>query len=185
MFRLVIVIAICMYIDLFITPLSSAAHATTIDLSDSANYNIRMDGSSANATLGLFYKDLTHDIDGNGVKDLMVCERKNDYNGRINSGSCYIIYDSILTSLTGTGNTIDLSDSTKWNIRFDGGGAFDALGYVGTSASDLDGNGHLDLILSAGFAEYTRSRSGSVYIVNDSIFSGLSGTCLLYTSRCV
>lgn len=153
-----------------------ASHATTIDTATASNWNIRIDGSSANATVGLFYKDLTHDINGNGEKDLMLCERKNDYNSRSNSGSCYIIYDSLLTALTGTGNTIDLSDSSQWNVRFDGGAAFDNLGYVGTSASDLDGNGQLDLILTAGFAEYTRSRSGSVYIINDSIFRSLTGT---------
>ncbi|MGB4966100.1 MAG: hypothetical protein WBO77_03265, partial [Microgenomates group bacterium] len=176
MFRLVIVIAICICIDLFITPLSSTAHATTIDLSDTANYNIRMDGSSAGSKLGSFYKDLTKDIDGNGRKDMMVCEYRNDYNGRTNSGSCYIIYDSILDSITSTGQLLDLADSTKWNIRFDGASAFDNLGYLGTSASDLDGNRNLDLILTAGFGEYTRSRSGSVYIIRDSVFRSITGT---------
>lgn len=174
--RFSIVIAIFTLFDVVFLPSHAPVYATNIDLNSAANYNIRIDGSSASATAGLFYKDLANDIDANGKNDMVLCERKDDYNGRTNSGSCYIIYDSILDSLSATGAVLDLSDSTKWNIRFDGAAEFDNLGYVGTSAADFDGNGRLDLVLKAGLAEKTRERSGAVYIIKDSIFRNITGT---------
>ncbi len=151
-------------------------HALSIDTATTSNYNIRIVGSSASSKAGIIYKDLSHDIDANGHNDLVVCEYASDNNSRSNSGSCYIIYDSLLTAITGTGNDIDLSDNTKWNVRFDGAAASDTLGYGGVSFIDMDDDGDLDMLLTSPGSDNIRFRSGSVYVVNHDIFGGLTGT---------
>lgn len=82
----------------------------------SSEWHIRIDGAAASDRLSNFQLQLA-DIDGNGIDDLTVTATGTDYNSRNASGSLYIIYDSILDNYTGTGNTIDLSDSSTYNLR--------------------------------------------------------------------
>lgn len=174
--KLSIVFAIYITVAAFILPHQSPVKATNIDTSNSDNYNIRIIGSSASSKAGYIYKDISHDINDNGSNDLVVCEYQSDNNSRSNSGSCYIIYDSILTTITGTGNDIDLSDNTKWNIRFDGAVAGDTLGNGGVSFIDMGDDGEVDMLLASPGSDNVRNRSGSVYVINQDIFGGLSGT---------
>lgn len=59
-------------------------------------------------------------IDGIMPPDLVIGSAAADFNSRSNSGSVFILSGSILGSYSGIGNTIDLADTSKYSIRFDG-----------------------------------------------------------------
>lgn len=142
----------------------------TLDLNGSSNYHIRFDGSQNSSRLGLQYRSNVADIDGNGQSDIAVCELSASYNGT-DSGSCYIIYDSILSQQTGTGNILDMSESSSYSIRYDGPSG-SKLGYSsGPALVDVNGNGLVDLLIPASSATYAGSRSGSFFVIFDDLLA--------------
>lgn len=147
-----------------------------VDLTDLNNFNIRVDGASSSDFLS--YNGLTvGNIDDNLRKDILITSHSTDYNSRTNSGSVYILFDSLLNKYSGTGNTIDLANTGNFNLRFDGAFANSTLGYGVPTMSDLDGNGRTDIILTApGDSHNLRVRSGSTYIIYDSLLLGYSNT---------
>lgn len=147
-----------------------------IDLAISSNYNLRIDGALANEEFGAYHIDAI-DLNSDNAKDLILSSYKADFNSRAGSGSVYVIYNSLFANLTGTGNTLDLSDSTSYNLRFDGATTSDMLGDTEFRVTDIDNDNAKDLILSAPWFDYSgRGDAGAVYVIKNAIFSGLAGT---------
>lgn len=108
----------------FVKP--ALAVTQTYDLATSTNYNLRFDGGSASE----FFPTgalKTADVDGDGKQDILVAGSYADNNSRANSGSVYVIYGSLLETFSGTGNNINLSNSSNYSLRFDGGGSRDSV----------------------------------------------------------
>ena len=125
----------------------TAQAAQTIDMTSLSNINIRIDGASANEKLGN-YDFHANDLNQNDIPDLIITVPSGTYSGRTSVAITYIIYDNLISSLTGTGNTIDLSNSSNWNIRYVGAVTGDSASYYAVAASDMSGNGENDLIIS-------------------------------------
>ncbi len=158
----------------FATPTAHAAQ--TIDMTSLSNINIRIDGASANDKLGN-YDFHANDLNQNDIPDLIITVPLGTYSGRTSVAITYIIYDNLISSLTGTGNTIDLSNSSNWNIRYVGTVTGDSASYYAVAASDLSGNGENDLIIShyAGDHGGTSNR-GAVYYIKDDLLDDYTGT---------
>jgi hypothetical protein len=151
--------------------------ASTLDLSDPSSYNLRFDGASANDYLGTSVIHIG-DLDNDGADDLLIGAYGTDYNSRATAGSLYVIYNSLISSYTGTGNNVDLDTSTNYNLRFDGPLANTSLTFTGgANMGDLNDNGDNDLLISAREADYNnQGGSGSIWIIYDSILESYSGT---------
>ncbi|GMU74023.1 MAG: hypothetical protein AMXMBFR44_2220 [Candidatus Campbellbacteria bacterium] len=158
-----------------VAPLSAFAAATHIT-SDATAWNIRIDGATEGDWTG--YSDpVIADLDGNGRNDILLQSWWDDNNGRSNSGSLHVLFDSLLDDYTGTGNTIDLFASTSYNIRFDGAAADDYFSISGAKVADVDGDDAPDLLVAGyGVDPNGRSSAGALYLIDSSIFSGLTGT---------
>jgi len=153
---------------------SYSGTGNSVDISQNANYNLRFDGTETGDNLG--HEALgCADIDGNGRDDILIGQYHADPKGLGNEGSLYVIYDSVFSSSSGTGNNFDLLASESWNLRFDGGIAGDHIGEAVITA-DLNGNNKQDIILLAGGANTNGADSGSVWVIYDSIISNFSGT---------
>lgn len=156
---------------------SAPVYAVNYDIATTTNYNIRWDGASASDQLSLISVHMA-DLNGNGIKDLIAVAPATDYNSRTNSGSVYVIYDNLFSSLTGTGNTVDLATTSKWNIRYDMAfagdlGVSNGMGVVRTADIDLDGK--QDLIIGAR-ADHGATDTGSVYIIYNTLIDDYTGT---------
>lgn len=146
-----------------------------VDLTISTNYNLRFDGPAANGKFGNESLQVA-DLNNNGLSDLLVGSYEADNNSRDNSGSLYVIYDSIISTFLNTGNNIDLATATNYNLRFDGATTDDRLG-TGANIADIDGDGRNDVIAHATYASFnSRTNSGSLYIIYNFLFSNYSNT---------
>ena len=147
----------------------------TVDLITSTNYNLRYDGSTASILMsdeGI----LAHDINANGKPDLVFATSVADFNSRNDSGSAYIILDSLIDDYSGTGNNIDLNTSTNYNIRYDGAAASDSLSSTGVYSADIDNDGNNDLLISSWLTDFGAKNAGSAYVVNSDLIAATSGT---------
>ena len=156
---------------------SLSGKGNTIDLSNSSNYNLRIDGAAAGDTLG-FRPGKLVSLNSGQNPDFVINARGADNNGRSSSGSVYVLYNSLITGyLITTGNTLDLSQTSSFNIRFDGATAIDLLGNTGIEAGDFDNDEKKDLVFGATGTSYNSlSGSGSVYLVSGTQLVGYSGT---------
>ena len=229
----------------------SNVHALSYDTADTSTFTFRFDGAYADGLLA--YGDGVHyyDLDGNGRLDVLIGERGADNNGRNQSGSLYIIYDSLLDSfktqatgniidmaddsnwnvridgevntggnpgfgrsitvadydndgdpeiysvdlghnadrgalyqipysvvsgLTGTGNTVDLATSSNYRVKWTGAGVDDFFGCAPTMLEDINNNGKKDIVVTACQTDYTDGNAGSVYVITDTLLDGFSGT---------
>ena len=156
------------------------AAGVAYDLTTTSNFNLRIDGPIAGTSgigISYFIGIETADLDSNGKKDLIVTSGWSDNNSRSNSGSIYVIFDSLLQK-TGTGNTLDLSNSASYSIRYDGAATEERLGFDSIGeAKDVNGDGLPDLILQAKRADYnSRTDSGSVYVIYSTLVDDYVGT---------
>lgn len=151
---------------------SLTATANTIDLSNAANYSVRFDGAAASDGLGSSIA--VGDFNADGTKDLLMCAALADNNARSNSGSCWLVFNTLLSTLSGN---VDLATSTNYNIRYDGAAANDQMGSKGTWAADLNSNGYADIAIPAWLADFNgRGGSGSVYLIYNSLVSAYTTT---------
>ncbi|QQG41320.1 MAG: hypothetical protein HYV90_04085 [Candidatus Woesebacteria bacterium] len=149
-------------------------------MSDSSNWNLRIDGPNGDASGAVgsnIFKNAFADLDNNGKADLVICYHLADTQSRNANGACYVLFDSLLQNLQGTGNTIDLNNTSNFNIRFDGPTTLGFLGYAsGGSIADLDANGKNDLLLPFPHGNYLRTNSGSFFVIYNELISIYSGT---------
>jgi len=143
----------------------------TLNLADSSNYNLRFDGANIGDNDN-WLGDIaltTGDLDNDGKKDLIMGGPR--INGgasgeKTNSGAFYVVYNSLINNYSGTGNNIDLADSSNYSLKYDGGTAYDHLAIRNIKPTDLNGDGREDLIFTAHLTDYnSRTDSGSLYII--------------------
>ncbi len=140
-------------------------------LQSGSNYSIKFTGLT-----GLDYHVTTADLKGDGKQSLIIADIRAGKNSRTNSGSVYIIHNDLLASFgTTPGTTVDLSNTANFSIRFDGAVASHFFGYSLT-ATDLRNTGTVDLLIGAPGATYNGTGAGAFYIINNSLFSSLTGT---------
>lgn len=151
--------------------------AVTYDLTTTTNWNIRFDGESASDKLGDERSVTVGDLNNDGLNDLVVAAPGDDNNSRSGSGSVYVIYSSVFSSLTSTANTVDLGTSTKYNLRYEGASAGDAIGEYVVETSDIDSDGKLDLLIGTNKDDNnSRSNSGSLFIIYNTLLDDYTGT---------
>jgi len=154
---------------------------TVVNLSNSANYNIRIDGPTSDTWTETYVVGNHSDVNNDGVDDVIIYTPWSS-NGLVYSGSAYVIFSTILDSYTGTGNVLDLADPTKYNLRFDGpkdntSAVSASFGYSVTQVADLNNNGNNDIIFVDSYlGNNGRDGSGSVFIVYDSLLTTYTGT---------
>ncbi len=103
------------------------------------------------------------DINNDGIDDFAIGISRNDQNGRIDSGSTYIIYgkDGGLNPNI-TLENLDIGDG----FRIDGASAYDYSGASVSGIGDVNGDNITDLIIGAYGADSNGSNSnGSTYII--------------------
>jgi hypothetical protein len=101
---------------------------------------------------------------------------QSDNNGRNLSGSVWIIYDSLLDDYSGVGETVDMSNPTKYNTRYDGAKAGDIIGDVDVNVADVDNDGKLDLMIGSVAADIaSRNNSGAVYVIYNTLLDDHPG----------
>ncbi|MFA6249916.1 MAG: hypothetical protein WC686_00240 [Candidatus Shapirobacteria bacterium] len=156
---------------LLLLSLSQPAFSVTHDIADSNNWNLKI-----TKVTGEIDKYNFADVNNNGINDLLLCnEYINNHNGTY-SGSCYVIYDSILSRFQGIGQTLDITNSQNYSLRFDGPMAQTKLGYSsGTTVGDFNGNGKADLLIPASYAFILNWGSGSFYVIMDDILDDFVG----------
>jgi hypothetical protein len=147
----------------------------TISLGTTTNYNLRFDGATINDEFGqsVAAGDLTND----GKPDLVI-SAYTSFNGRVNSGSFYVISNSIFASATGTGNTFDMNNSSKYTARLDGSAASSFLQLSIPKIGDVNHNGINDLLIM----DKGINSKGRIYIIYDSKLLTMSGSVDLATS---
>lgn len=136
---------------------------TTHNLTDSIEYNLRFDGSAVNDYAG-WYRSGFGDIDNNGKADMLVGAFFDDNNGA-NTGSLYVIYDSLLDQyIQNNSKHIDLNNSSNYNLRIDGA----AYGFAyDFNVKDITNDNLNDLIITD---------NGRTYIIPNSVISGFETT---------
>lgn len=148
----------------------------TLDLADSSSYNILLQGAGTGDSFGNLSLNLV-DLDNDNKKDLLLEAHHTDYNSRGESGSVYIFFNTLLNSYSGTGNFLSMTNTSNFSVRIDGALAGHTIGGGATRWGDFDNDGDTDLIISTDYASYnSRSRSGSIWIIDNSKISSLAGT---------
>lgn len=115
-------------------------------------------------------------LDNNGKDDIVIGVGQTDNNSRANSGSTYILFDSLIDDYSGTGNNLALSTASHYNLRIDGAAAGDRLAQYGLKGVDFLGTGKNDLIIASRTAAHNGATSGSVYIISNDKINSSSGT---------
>ena len=173
-FKLDFVLVVCVAVSTFIY--CKVNYASTYSMDNSANYNFLIKGPTQASTAILGSNVQTADLDNNGIADLIIGLESGDF-GVSNSGSVYVIFDSLLSSFTS--KLIDLTDSNNYSLRFDGSVLEDNYhGYLsgaGFIASDILGDdGRLELIITEPFSDHTVANRGALYIINNDLINSYS-----------
>jgi RTX calcium-binding nonapeptide repeat (4 copies)/FG-GAP-like repeat/FG-GAP repeat len=121
------------------------ANAAALDLVTQAN--IRLDGASAGAMAGASVAG-GGDINGDGRPDLVIGATGAGNNGRVDSGSVYVIFGQARTA------TIDLGHLGTRGYRIDGRAVNTIAGESVAVAGDVNVDGHPDLVVGASSAAY-------------------------------
>jgi len=117
----------------------------------------RLDGTAAWEGLGTALAP-AGDVNGDGVPDLVVGAQGASPNGRTGAGSAFVFSGA-------TGRRI---------LRFDGGEPGDFLGNAVSTAGDVDGDGHDDLLIGA----FSADPGGLTFAGSAFVFSGATGAQL-------
>ncbi len=135
--------------------------STGVDMADDANYSQCWEGSARGSFFATYYA--LADLNADGVKDIVISSPYENRNGRLDSGSVYVIFGG--PSLAKP-QDLSLDDATSYGVRVDGAAAGDSLGDRMIGLGDVNGDGTDDLIVGARAADNNgRSNSGSVYVI--------------------
>jgi hypothetical protein len=145
------------------TTLYNATYSLTRLLDDSKGFKVNGEkpGDASGRSLGIV------DINGNGLKDLMIGAPSTALNGLSGVGTTYIILDS-----NGTLNTtVELSAPSSNRIILRGGAVNVNSGFSVAGIGDINGDGLPDISIGAkGASPYDRLGAGAGYLVyGDSI----------------
>lgn len=153
---------------------SSYSNSTgnTIDMATTTNWVVRLDGVTAGDRItyanSLDVKDINHD----GLQDIVVGSYNADYNSRNNSGSLWLIDNSVFASYTGSGNTVDLTGN--FLARIDGAVAADNFTFGSLVVTDVNNNGRNDIVAASRLSNTNGTDSGAVYVFFDSLMDSWS-----------
>jgi hypothetical protein len=137
-----------------------AASQGTLDLSTlTPARGFRIDGGAASDTAGLSVSD-AGDVNGDGRDDVIIGAQA-DNNGRLDSGSAYVVYGAANESALDLGAL-----PPARGFRLDGATAGETAGRSVSTAGDVNGDGYGDVMIGASRADNNgRSDSGSAYVV--------------------
>ncbi|MCB0873616.1 MAG: FG-GAP repeat protein, partial [Thermoleophilia bacterium] len=141
------------------------ATTTTVNVGTLGSWGYRVDGAAAGdyfgATVG------AGDVNGDGLRDLVVTAPYADNNARTDSGSAYVVFGKSSTT------TVDTASLGTSGWRIDGATANVLTGYRGANAGDVTGDGLADVFLSTPYADYNgRTDSGSVWVIKGKAGTG-------------
>ncbi|MDD2943120.1 MAG: FG-GAP-like repeat-containing protein, partial [bacterium] len=147
-----------------------AAASGNINLADPTNYNLRIDGVPEAALTYI----RAGDVNGDGLGDLIIAAPDADY-GNTDAGSIWVLFSTLIDDVgSSTGNIWRLSESSTYNIRYDGENSSDMLAYEDTlSIGDINGDGFSDLVFGTSKANYGGGDSGSVWIIFSSLIDDI------------
>src|SRR5205823_5347885 len=131
-----------------------AAHSEELidpsfDLATTSNYDVRVDGWANNDATGR--ASCTGDFNGDGIKDLVVGSVWVNSAGRTYAGAAYVLYGGS-ANFPPAGAVLDLSNTAKYNIMFQGSAANEGLGSA-LGTADLNYDGIDDLLIGAAGAD--------------------------------
>lgn len=130
----------------------------SVDLASLGDGGIRIDGANAYDHAGSVAS--AGDVNGDRRADVIVGASTASENGRVYSGSAYVVFGR------NSAATIDLASLGDGGFRIDGAAKFDSAGWSVAGAGDVNGDGRADIVLGAdGAANNERIRSGSAYVV--------------------
>jgi hypothetical protein len=114
------------------------------------------------------------DVNGDGISDLVIGAPGAGANGRVLSGSAYVVFGQ------GGPGPINLPTDAAGGFRIDGAASGDRLGTAVQSAGDVNGDQRADVLVGARGADpLSRVRAGAVYVVFggplDLAFAGTRG----------
>jgi hypothetical protein len=131
--------------------------AGPLDLANLGAAGIRIDGEAPNQPFGSAVTAV--DLNGDRVDDLVAASVRSNANGRVDSGSVFVING---------GPNIANRDLgvTPADRRFDGAAAGDLAGSSVAAVADVNGDTGQDLVIGASWASNNgRAKSGSGYVV--------------------
>ena len=131
----------------------------TIDLNNLGTAGFRIDGAASDNQSG-YAVDGAGDIDDDGYPDLLIGAPSASNNGRIGSGSSYVVYGKA------TSTNVDLATLGTAGFRIDGAAAVDKSGSAVAGLGDVNGDGDADVLIGAPETDNNnRSTSGSSYLI--------------------
>ena len=139
------------------------------DLASLGSTGIRLDGAAASLFFGSVLTAV--DLSGDRIDDVVAASVRASGNGRVDSGSIYIVNGGPAVASRDLGVTAP-------DRQFDGAAAYDLAGASLASVGDVDKDGSQDLMIGAPWADNNaRTNSGSAYIVfGDPIRTGPGAT---------
>lgn len=133
--------------------------STVVDLAALGARGFRMDGGQAFDSAGDSVA-AAGDVNRDGLADVLVGASQTDNNGRLNSGSVYVVFGLEVPA------DLALAALGRGGFRIDGATAQDQLGGSVASADDLNADGRPDILVGARTADNNgRLNSGSAYLV--------------------
>ncbi|MFC7049706.1 cadherin domain-containing protein [Emcibacter nanhaiensis] len=127
------------------------------------------DGSAGIAIYGAEASDLTGtsvssagDVNGDGYADLIISSKGEDTGGN-NAGATYVIYGGASLDHISLSD-IESGDGSEGFVIY-GGEAGDLSGYSVSTAGDLNGDGHEDIIIGTYYEETGGTKAGASYVI--------------------
>jgi len=137
------------------------ADPADVELTAVGGRGFRIDGQGAGDAAGLSVAG--GDVNGDGNADAIVGARLADNNGRMNSGSTYVVYGTRPPNPP----NVDLQSLGASGFRIDGAVAGDEAGESVGSAGDLNGDGVDDVVVGAPDATPdARMDAGAAFVVD-------------------
>lgn len=135
------------------------ASGGAVDFDALGDDGIRINGAPGDVSLG-WSVARAGDVDGDGVEDMIMGTPNRDTIGGVDSGRAYVVFGRARPG------TIDLATLGDDGIVIDGGVRYGHAGYAVSPLGDFDGDGLVDLLVSANNTRYNgRGNSGSAYVV--------------------
>ncbi|MFN8123634.1 MAG: putative Ig domain-containing protein [Thermoleophilia bacterium] len=136
-----------------------SATPSDVDLAAPGARGFRMDGGTPGEAAGVSVAG-AGDVNGDGRADVVAGAPQASRNGRVLSGSAYVVFGSA------TPSDVDLAAPAGAAFRIDGAAGDDQAGIRVAGAGDVNGDGRDDVVLSAIQASNNgRYHSGSAYVV--------------------